>query len=85
MESMTRRRAAMLTMPLLAAIAACRGPADAPPAKTDAAKQEQKRGPIERAKRGVEKAQKAAEQRTDDAYDRATKGEGASSRAVPAP
>ena len=76
---MMRHRSAVV---LLVAIAACRGPADERPAK-DAAKTETK-GPIERAKRGVEQAQKAAEQRTDDAYDRATKGEGSPTRSVPA-
>lgn len=65
---------------LCVAIAACRGPAE-PPAKTEPTPP---RGPIQRAKQGVEKAQKASEQRTDDAFDRATKAEGSSSRSTPA-
>ena len=70
----------------LAAISGCQGSKEAPPTKTVPAKAEPatiRTGPagaIDRAKQGVEKANEAAVQRTDDAYDRATKQESAERR-----
>jgi hypothetical protein len=67
----------------LAAISGCKGPAskDAPPAKTEPATiRTGPAGSIDRAKQGVQKANEAAVQRTDDAYDRATKQESSERR-----
>jgi hypothetical protein len=58
-------------------------PAPPQPEKTNPLLERPNAATIQKAKKGVEAAQKATEQRTDDAYDRATRQESAPTRSTP--
>ena len=72
-----QRRSVVLGCLVVGVLAGCPGGAskDAAPAKTEPVDARPRPDSIKRAKDGVEKANEAAVQRTDDAVDRAMKGE----------